>query len=171
MIDKNKILNSSGPKKISKYLADNNLDINLVVLDTTARTAVDAAKAIGVQVGAIVKSLVFNIKEDLTGDDHMILALIAGDRQCDTQALGKLTGYDGKLLRPDADFVKDKTGYSIGGVSPLGLPSDAKIYIDKSLNRFKEIWAAAGHPFCVYKCTYNDLISHSKGIESDLISI
>ena len=121
MIDKNKILNSSGPKKISKYLADNNLDINLVVLDTTARTAVDAAKAIGVQVGAIVKSLVFNLKEDLTGDDHMILALIAGDRQCDTQALGKLTGYDGKLLRPDADFVKDKTGYSIGGVSPLGL--------------------------------------------------
>ena len=64
MIDKNKILNSSGPKKISKYLADNNLDINLVVLDTTARSAVDAAKAIGVQVGAIVKSLVFNIKED-----------------------------------------------------------------------------------------------------------
>ena len=96
MIDKTKILNSSGPKRISKYLADNNLDINLVVLDTTARTAVDAAKSIGVQVGAIVKSLVFNLKEDLTGDDHMILALISGDRKCDTQALEKLTGYDGK---------------------------------------------------------------------------
>ena len=93
MIDKNKILNSSGPKRISKYLADNNLDINLVVLDTTARTAVDAAKSIGVQVGAIVKSLVFNLKEDLTGDDHMILALIAGDRKCDILALEKLTGY------------------------------------------------------------------------------
>ena len=65
MIDKNKILNSSGPKKISKYLSANNLNINLVVLDTTARTAVDAAKSIGVQVGAIVKSLVFNLKEDL----------------------------------------------------------------------------------------------------------
>ena len=168
MIDKNKILNSSGPKKISKYLADNNLDINLVVLDTTARTAVDAAKAIGVQVGAIVKSLVFNIKEDLTGDDHMILALIAGDRQCDTQALGKLTGYDGKLLRPDADFVKDKTGYSIGGVSPLGLPSDAKIYIDKSLNRFKYVYGAAGHPDCVFKITYDDLIKLTNGLEKEL---
>mgnify|MGYP001162370396 FL=1 len=171
MIDKNKILNSSGPKRISKYLAANNLDINLVVLDTTARTAVDAAKSIGVQVGAIVKSLVFNIKEDLTGNDRMILALISGDRKCDTLALEKLTGYKGKLLRPDADFVKSKTGYSIGGVSPLGLPNDAEIYIDKYLNRFDEIWAAAGHPFCVYKCTYNDLVSHSNGIESDLISI
>jgi prolyl-tRNA editing enzyme YbaK/EbsC (Cys-tRNA(Pro) deacylase) len=171
MIDKSKILNSSGPKRISKYLIENNLDINLVILDTTARTAEDAAKSIGVKVGAIVKSLVFNLKEDLTGYDHMILALIAGDRKCDILALEKLTGYRGELLRPDADFVKSKTGYSIGGVSPLGLPPDAKVYVDKSLNRFEEIWAAAGHPFCVYKCTYNDLISHSKGIESDFISV
>ena len=171
MIDKTKILNSSGPKKVSKYLNENNLDIDLVVLDTTARTAEDAARSIGVQVGAIVKSLVFNLKEDLTGYDHMILALIAGDQKCDTQALEKLTGYEGKLLRPDADFVKSKTGYSIGGVSPLGLPPDAKVYVDKSLNRFDEIWAAAGHPFCVYKCAYNELILHSKGIESDLISV
>jgi prolyl-tRNA editing enzyme YbaK/EbsC (Cys-tRNA(Pro) deacylase) len=152
-------------------LIENNLDINLVILDTTARTAEDAAKSIGVKVGAIVKSLVFNLKEDLTGYDHMILALIAGDRKCDILALEKLTGYRGELLRPDADFVKSKTGYSIGGVSPLGLPPDAKVYVDKSLNRFEEIWAAAGHPFCVYKCTYNDLISHSKGIESDFISV
>ena len=73
MIDKNKILNSSGPKKISKYLADNNLDINLVVLDTTARTAVDAAKAIGVQVGAIVKSLCSdsaNLRSDHSFSNH-----------------------------------------------------------------------------------------------------
>ena len=86
---------------------------------------------------AIADRCVFNLKEDLTGYDHMILALIAGDQKCDTQALEKLTGYDGKLLRPDADFVKSKTGYSIGGVSPLGLPPDAKVYVDKSLNRFE----------------------------------
>ena len=62
--------------------------------------------------------------------------MISGDRKCDTLALEKLTGYKGKLLRPDADFVKSKTGYSIGGVSPLGLPNDAEIYIDKYLNRY-----------------------------------
>ena len=101
----------------------------------------------------------------------MILALISGDRTCDTLALEKLIRFKGKLLRPDADFVKSKTGYSIGGVSPLGLPTDAKIYVDKSLNRFDEIWAAAGHPFCVYKCAYNELILHSNAIESDLISV
>ena len=171
MIDKTKILNSSGPKRISKYLSENNLDIDLVVLDTTARTAEDAARSIGVQVGAIVKSLVFNFKEDLSRHDHLILALISGDRTCDTLALEKLIRFKGKLLRPDADFVKSKTGYSIGGVSPLGLPTDAKIYVDKSLNRFDEIWAAAGHPFCVYKCAYNELILDSNGIESDLISV
>ena len=87
MIDKTKILNSSGPKKVSKYLNENNLNIDLVVLDTTARTAEDAARSIGVKVGAIVKSLVFNLKEDLTGYDHMILALIAGDRKCDILSL------------------------------------------------------------------------------------
>ena len=116
MIDKTKILNSSGPKRISKYLSENNLDIDLVVLDTTARTAEDAARSIGVQVGAIVKSLVFNFKEDLSRHDHLILALISGDRTCDTLALEKLIRFKGKLLRPNADFVKSKTGYSIGGV-------------------------------------------------------
>ena len=142
MIDKTKILNSSGPKRISKYLNENNLDIDLVVLDTTARTAEDAARSIGVQVGAIVKSLVFNFKEDLSRHDHLILALISGDRTCDTLALEKLIRFKGKLLRPDADFVKSKTGYSIGGVSPLGLPTDAKVYVDKSLIALDEATSA-----------------------------
>ena len=84
MSDKNKILNSSGPKKFSKYLIDNDLDINLVMLDTTARTAKDAAKSIGVDVGAIVKSLVFNYKENFTGKDNLVMALISGDKKCDT---------------------------------------------------------------------------------------
>jgi prolyl-tRNA editing enzyme YbaK/EbsC (Cys-tRNA(Pro) deacylase) len=171
MSDKNKILNSSGPKKFSKYLIDNDLDINLVMLDTTARTAKDAAKSIGVDVGAIVKSLVFNYKENFTGKDNLVMALISGDKKCDTLALEQLLGDGGKLIRPDADFVKSRTGYSIGGVSPLGLPKETKIFVDTSLNRYDEIWAAAGHPYCVYKSTYTDLILHSRGIESDLLSI
>tara|TARA_B100000686_G_C16791938_1_gene979331 strand:+ start:1984 stop:2499 length:516 start_codon:yes stop_codon:yes gene_type:complete len=171
MNNKNKILNSSGPKKISQFLIDNDLSINLVVLDTTARTAKDAADAIGVDVGAIVKSLVFNFKKDSSRTDNLVMALVSGDKKCDISALEQLLGPGGKLIRPDADFVKSQTGYSIGGVSPLGLPENAKIFVDKSLGRYEEIWAAAGHPYCVYKSTYSDLILHSRGIESDTISI
>jgi prolyl-tRNA editing enzyme YbaK/EbsC (Cys-tRNA(Pro) deacylase) len=171
MNDKNKILNSSGPRKVSQFLIDNDLEIDLVVLDTTARTAKDAADSIGVDVGAIVKSLVFNFKEDSYGTDNLVMALVSGDKKCDTSGLEQLLDSGGRLIRPDADFVKRQTGYSIGGVSPLGLPENAKIFVDKSLSRFKEIWAAAGHPYCVYKSTYSDLILHSRGVESDSISI
>ena len=103
-------------------------------------------------------------------EGEFIVCLVSGDKRCSLNKLKKILNKK-DVAMADADEVKQNTGFSIGGVAPTGHLKKLNIIVDKSLNRFKEIWAAAGHPFCVYKCTYNDLISHSKGIESDLISI
>ena len=124
-------------------------------LDDTARSAGEAAAALGVEVGAIVKTLVFALRE--TGG--AAVALIAGDRKCDTDALAAALGHAGGCRRPDADFVKAVTGYSIGGVSPVALPADVPVVMDHSLSRFDLVWAAAGHPHCVFPAT-PDQIRH-----------
>jgi len=138
----------------------------VIALADTARSAQEAAAALGVEVGAIVKTLMFVHG----GDDAPVIALIAGDRQCDAAALAACVGSMGACRRPDAARVKAATGYAIGGVSPIGLPDGLPVFIDSSLFRFDIVWAAAGHPHCVFQASPPQLQALCGGIASDDIA-
>jgi len=135
----------------------------IAVADTT-RSAAEAAAALGVELGAIVKSLVFTIGGD------PVMALVAGDRQCDTKALRQVLGLSGKVKRPDADAVRAATGFAIGGVSPLAHTTDIPVAIDASLRRFDAVYAAAGHPHCIFPTTLDELEKLTGGMVSDILS-
>jgi prolyl-tRNA editing enzyme YbaK/EbsC (Cys-tRNA(Pro) deacylase) len=120
------------------------------MLSDAARTARQAADALGVAVGQIAKSIVFRRK----ADDATVLVIASGDRRVDERKVDALVGKTG---RADADFVKGRTGFSIGGVSPLAHAQPPVTLIDRELFRFDEIWAAAGHPHGVFKLTPPDL--------------
>ncbi|MCB9944439.1 MAG: YbaK/EbsC family protein [Geminicoccaceae bacterium] len=124
----------------------------VIELDETARTAEDAARACGVEVGAIVKSLVFD------HEGQAVMALIAGDRRCDTGALRRTLGLPGKLGRADPDLVKRATGFTIGGVAPVGHPRPLPTAIDGALAGHGRIFAAAGHPHCVFGTDFDELV-------------
>ncbi|MEL0232694.1 MAG: YbaK/EbsC family protein, partial [Hyphomicrobiales bacterium] len=131
--------------------------------------ALDASLALNVPVGAIVKTLIFLIQSREA--ETPVITLISGDRLCNTKILAQLLNVEGKVIRPDADTVKSITGYSIGGVSPIGLPKELNIIADSSLKRFKKIWSAAGHPYCVFGSTFDELISLTGAQISEIISI
>ncbi len=126
-----------------------------VMLDDAARTAQQAADALGVGVGQIAKSIIFRRK----ADDAAVLVITSGDRRVDEKKVEALVCSEcgGKLGRADADFVKSRTGFSIGGVSPVAHAVPPVTLIDRELFRFDEIWAAAGHPHGVFKLTPADL--------------
>jgi len=125
----------------------------VIALQDTARSAEEAAAALGVETGAIVKTLMF-----VTGDaEDPVIALVAGDRQCDVKALAVLAGSGAPCRRPDAARVKAATGYAIGGVSPIGLPDGLPVIMDGSLFRFGTVWSAAGHPHCVFRASPGEL--------------
>lgn len=125
-----------------------------VMLDDAARTAQQAADALGIAVGQIAKSIIFRRKSD----DAAVLVVTSGDRRVDEKKVEALVCTEGgKLGRADADFVKASTGFSIGGVSPLGHVSRPVTLIDRELFRFDEIWAAAGHPHGVFKLSPQEL--------------
>lgn len=126
-------------------------DAEVIELAATARTAEDAARALDVPVGAIVKSLVFLI------DGGAVMALISGDRRCDTRALPPAFGRSGLVMRADAEQVRAATGFVIGGVAPLGHPAPLATVIDDGLGRFESVYAAAGHPFCVFRTSALEL--------------
>jgi prolyl-tRNA editing enzyme YbaK/EbsC (Cys-tRNA(Pro) deacylase) len=119
-----------------------------VMLDDAARTAQQAADALGVQLGQIAKSIIFRRKPD----DVAVLVITSGDRRVDEKKVQALVcNSDQKLGRADADFVKEKTGFAIGGVSPIGHLHPPVCLIDQELARFDAIWAAAGHPHAVFE--------------------
>ncbi len=120
------------------------------MLDDAARTAQQAADALGVQLGQIAKSIIFRRKED----DAAVLVITSGDRRVDEKKVAALVG---KIGRADAEFVKVRTGFSIGGVSPVGHASAPVTLIDRELQRFAVVWAAAGHPHGVFPLHPNDL--------------
>lgn len=125
-----------------------------VMLDDAARTAQQAADALGVALGQIAKSIVFRRKSD----DVAVLVITAGDQRVDEKKVEALICPDGKRLgRADAAFVKERTGFSIGGVSPLAHATSAVTLIDQSLFRFDQIWAAAGHPHAVFELSPQQL--------------
>ena len=121
-----------------------------VMLDGAARTAQEAADALGIALGQIAKSIIFRRKSD----DAAVLVVTSGDRRVDEKKIEVLVGKTG---RADADFVKVRTGFSIGGVSPLGHVQTPVTLIDRELFRFEEIWAAAGHPHAVFRLRPQDL--------------
>jgi prolyl-tRNA editing enzyme YbaK/EbsC (Cys-tRNA(Pro) deacylase)/predicted Fe-S protein YdhL (DUF1289 family) len=125
-----------------------------VMLDDAARTAQQAADALGVRLGQIAKSIIFRRKSD----DAAILVVTSGDRRVDERKVEALVCPDGKRVgRADAEFVKAKTGFSIGGVSPLAHATEVVVLMDLSLMRFDEVWAAAGHPHAVFKLMPQEL--------------
>jgi prolyl-tRNA editing enzyme YbaK/EbsC (Cys-tRNA(Pro) deacylase) len=136
---------------VQNALREKGSDAEVIELADAVPTAEAAAAALGTELGAIVKSLVFAI------DGDAVMALIAGDRRCDTKALASAFGRTGLVTRPDADRVREATGFAIGGVAPLGHPKPLATMIDDSLSRFETVYAAAGHPQCVFPTTALEL--------------
>ncbi|ABM35800.1 YbaK/EbsC family protein [Polaromonas naphthalenivorans] len=137
-----------GVQRVAAFLQDKGHMHAPVMLDDAARTAQQAADALGVAVGQIAKSIIFRRKSD----DAAVLVVTSGDRRVDEKKVEALVCLDGKRLgRADAAFVKSRTGFSIGGVSPLAHATPSVTLIDQSLFRFEQIWAAAGHPHGVFQ--------------------
>ena len=155
------LLNKEPVKRVQEFIKKFDPKFEIIVLDTTARTAQDAANSLKCEVGAIVKSLLFR------NDSYFFICLIAGDRRCSLNKLKKILNKK-DVSMANADQVKENTGFSIGGVAPVAHTISLDILVDKSLNRFSYIFAAAGHPNCVFKITYKDLIKITKGSEKEI---
>ncbi|MDA9108727.1 YbaK/EbsC family protein [Candidatus Pelagibacter sp.] len=156
------LLDKEPVKRVEKFLKDFDKSLEVIILENSARTAKDAAKALDSNVGAIVKSLLFR-----AGDDF-ILCLVAGDKRCSLNKLKKLKDKkDISMASPEE--VKTQTGYTIGGVSPVGHLEDIEIVIDNSLERFNELFAAAGHPNCVFKINFINIQKITNGKIKDII--
>ena len=152
----NTILNKEPVLRAEKSLKQFNLDLKVIELEKTARTANDAATALGCKVGAIVKSLLFR-----AGDSY-VLCLVSGDKRCSLNKLKKiLDEKDVSMANPED--VKRITGYTIGGVSPTGHLIKTKIYIDENLKNFNSIFAAAGHPNAVFEIDFENLKALTEG--------
>ena len=138
-------------RRVQAALAEAGSQAQVIALASTARSAEDAAQSIGTPLGSIVKSLVFTVA------GSPVMALVAGDRRCDPKALGRALGREGKVRRADADAVRAATGFSIGGVAPLAHETPLPVAIDASLGRFETVYAAAGHPHCVFATSIDEL--------------
>jgi len=156
------LLNKESVKRVQEFIKKFDPNLKILVLDTTARTAKDAANSLKCELGAIVKSLVFRAESDF------LICLVAGDKRCSLNKLKKIL--DKKdVSMANTDEVKVNTGFSIGGVAPVGHLKKLNILIDKSLSRFQYIYGAAGHPDCVFKITYSELIKLTNGLEKEII--
>jgi prolyl-tRNA editing enzyme YbaK/EbsC (Cys-tRNA(Pro) deacylase) len=147
------VLEKSAVKRVQQALISNGASGQIKVLTDSARSAAEAAAVLGIEVGQIASSIIFKLP-----DQSPLLVITSGRHRVDTELVAKQLGED-KLDRVDADYVKEKSGFSIGGVSPLGWISKPEIIlIDEALNDYDVVWAAAGHPHAVYPTTYDELI-------------
>jgi len=126
------------------------------VLDESARTAAEAAAALGCEVGAIANSLVF------TADGEPLLVMTSGAHRVDTGAVAALLGVQ-RVTRADPDTVRAATGQVIGGVAPLGHPAPLRTLVDTALQAYEQVWAAAGHPHAVFPTSYDELLRLTGG--------
>ena len=149
-------------QRVEKQLKEFDTNQEVIELDSSARTALEAASSLGCEVGAIIKSLLFKTEENHT------LCLVAGDKKASLNKIKKILKIKNASLA-SSDDVKDVTGFTIGGVSPIGHLSNIKILIDSSLKRFNYLFAAAGHPNCVFKITFKDLNTITKGSIEELV--
>ena len=149
-------------KRVEKIIKEFDENLSVSVLKTSARTALEAASSLNCDVGAIVKSLLFKT------DNKFCLFLIAGDKKASLKKIKKNIKFS-DVSMASAEEVKSITGYTIGGVSPVGHIKNVDIYIDKSLERFDLLFAAAGHPNCIFKISFLDLKKITKGVIEDII--
>jgi prolyl-tRNA editing enzyme YbaK/EbsC (Cys-tRNA(Pro) deacylase) len=150
-----------GADRVQAALEAAGLAIQVVKLADSARTAQLAAEAIGTQLGSIVKSLVF------LADGKPVLVLVAGDRRADPAKLKALLQAR-RVMIADAERVKQETGFSIGGVPPIGHLQPLSTWIDRSLGRFETVYAAAGHPHAVFPVAYETLVQLTNGHVADI---
>ena len=147
------VLEKAAVKRVAAALAEHGCAGQIKVLSDSARTAAEAAAALGIEVGQIASSLIFKLP-----DGSPLLVITSGRHRVDTDLVANNLGIE-KLGRVDADYVKEQSGFSIGGVSPLGWISKPEvILIDEALNDYDVVWAAAGHPHAVYPTTHDELI-------------
>ena len=155
------LLNKDSVKRVQEFIKKFDPKLKILVLDTTARTAIDAANSLKCEVGAIVKSLLFKT------ESNFLICLISGDRKCSLNKLKKILQKK-DVSMASAEEVKKNTGFSIGGVAPVAHLKNLNVLVDKSLSRFQFVFAAAGHPNCVFKINYNQLIKITKGHEKEI---
>jgi Cys-tRNA(Pro) deacylase len=156
------LLDKEPVKRAEKFLKKFDQSLEVIILENSARTAQDAAIALSCDVGAIVKSLLFKTEDSFT------LCLVAGDKRCSLNKLKKIKNKNDISMASPED-VKTQTGYTIGGVSPVGHLKKIEIIIDNSLERFNELFAAAGHPNCVFKIDFNKIQKITNGKIEDII--
>ena len=156
------LLDKEPVKRVEKFLKNFDKSLEVIFLENSARTAQDAATALGCDVGAIIKSLLFKT------EDSFILCLVSGDKRCSLNKLKKIKNKKDVSMASPED-VKTQTGFSIGGVSPVGHLEKIEIIIDNSLERFIELFAAAGHPNCVFKINFSNIKKITNGKVEDII--
>jgi prolyl-tRNA editing enzyme YbaK/EbsC (Cys-tRNA(Pro) deacylase) len=151
-----------GFRRVAQVLSERGHPHVPLWLEVSARTCAEAAEALGVAVGQIAKSVIFRRR----ADEVAVLVVTSGDRRVDEK---KVAAQVGPIGRADADFVKARTGFSIGGVSPVGHASPPVVLVDRDLFRFEEIWAAAGHPNGVFKLAPDELLALTGAPAADVV--
>ena len=155
------LLDKEAVKRVEELLKKYDQKLSVIILDTSARTALEAASSLGCEVGAIVKSLLFKT------DNSFTLFLVSGDKRASLNKIKKnLIIRDASMAT--ADDVKKITGFTIGGVSPIGHLNKIPIIIDNSLERFENLYAAAGHPNCVFKIDFTNLQKITEGLIKEI---
>ena len=149
-------------KRVEKLLKEFSQNQKVISLNSSARTALEAASSLSCEVGAIVKSLLFKTEQNYT------LCLVAGDKKASLNKIKKILNIKDAFMA-SADDVKNVTGFTIGGVSPIGHLNKITILIDNSLERFNFLFAAAGHPNCVFKMSFTDLKKITQGSIEELV--
>ena len=157
----NDLLNKEPVKRVIETLGKFNENLKVQILEKTARTAKEAANALNCEEGAIVKSLVFKTETEF------LVCLISGDKRCSLNKLKKVISKK-DVSMASADDVKAQTGFTIGGVSPVGHINDLNIIIDRTLERFQIVYAAAGHPNSIFKIGISKLKDLTKGRVEDI---
>ena len=156
------LLNKESVQRVIKVLRDFDPTLKAQTLNSSARTAVDAATSLNCEVGAIVKSLL------LRADNSFILCLVSGDKRCSLNKVKKILNKK-DVSMANAEQVKSQTGFSIGGVSPVAHLNRTEILIDSSLSRYENVYAAAGHPNSIFKIGYKQLIELTEGKEEEIV--
>jgi prolyl-tRNA editing enzyme YbaK/EbsC (Cys-tRNA(Pro) deacylase) len=150
------VLEKAAVKRVAQALIDHQIAGQIKVLTDSARSAAEAASALGIEVGQIASSILFKLP-----DNSPLLVITSGRHRVNTELVAKNLNIS-ELGRVDADYVKEKSGFSIGGVAPIGWLNPTKIIIDEALNDYEVVWAAAGHPHAVFPTTYSELARITK---------
>ena len=157
-----KLLDKEPVQRVQRILTEFNSNIEVIELNSSATTALEAASSLGCEVGAIIKSLLLKTEQNFT------LCLVAGDKKASLNKIKKILKKK-DVSMASANDVKNITGFTIGGVSPVGHLNKIDILIDHSLERFNQLFAAAGHPNCIFKISFKDLSKITKGSIRELV--